>query len=212
MASSLIAVSRLARRFGRRWALGGVSFDIQPATVTLITGPKGSGKTTLLRCLATGLRPDQGEIRFKGENLWRNRIALREKIGFLSHDTLLYDELSSLDNLRVWGRLLRKKPDLNALLERVGLESRPEPCRTYSAGMLRRLAIAILLLKDPEVILLDEPFGALDPTGRAFVADLIKDSKDQGKTVLLSSHLTEIATPLADHALQLDGGLMVETS
>ena len=206
----MLEVQRLSRRFGRRWALARVSLELSAGGGLLLTGHNGSGKTTLLRVLATVLRPHEGTIRLDGVDLWKGRRALRERIAFLSHETRLYDDLSATDNLRVWASLGGHAVEPAALLARVALPTdRREPVRTFSAGMRRRLALAVALLKQPDILLLDEPFSALDPEGRALVADLLGEIRAGGTAIVLATHLPQEAEALCDHAVHLDAGRVV---
>ena len=205
-----LVVADLARRFGRRWAVARVSFDVPRGGRLLITGANGSGKTTLLRTLATALRPHHGRATFDGQDLWSDRARLRGRIALLSHAARLYDDLSATDNLRVWARLGGTPVEPGALLERVGLPvGRPEPVRTYSAGMRRRLALALTLLKKPDLLLLDEPFSALDPEGRELVIRIVREITDTGTTLVVASHLPRVAARLCDQGLHMEAGQIV---
>ncbi len=207
-----ISFDQVARRFGRRWALAGVSFEVEPGEGVMLTGHNGSGKSTLLRCLATALRVHHGTIRVDGLPLWENRHQLRTRIGMLSHAGALYDDLSGEENLRVWARLGGIRQDLRALLERVGLGGRPEPVRTYSAGMRRRLALARLLLHRPSVVLLDEPYTALDAAGRQLVTALATELRDDGATLFMATHLVDYARNVCGRRIELMDGRLVNDS
>src|SRR5688500_20051741 len=136
----------------------------------MLLGHNGSGKSTLIRCLSTALRVHEGRIRFDGHDLWEDRAKLRSRIAVLGHQPALYDDLSASENLSVWAQLGGIQADVRGLLEQVGLDpDRRDPVRTFSAGMRRRVAIARMLLKQPELVLLDEPFTALDPGGREWL-------------------------------------------
>lgn len=210
MSAPHIAIDRLARRFGSRWALAGVSLEIPPGTAWMLTGPNGSGKSTLLRCLATALRPHHGSIRMDGADLWTERSSLRSHIGFLGHNLHVWDDLSPRDNLVAWARLGRIEADPAALLRRVGLDpARRDPVRAMSAGMKRRLALARLLLKRPRLALLDEPFGALDPAGREVVIGVLRELRDEGATLMLATHLHAFASQACSDAVVLEDGKLV---
>lgn len=171
----------------------------------LIVGANGSGKTTLLRSLATVLRPTQGELRLFGLDPRSHASKVRPRLALLGHALGLYEDLSAGDNLRVVARLARRPPpDVPALLTRVGLEDRPDPVRAYSAGMRKRTQVAALLVQQPDLILLDEPFAALDPSG---VADLVALLRELPGALLVASHRIARAATLCDRALLLDQGL-----
>jgi heme exporter protein A len=209
-----IEFHQVGRRFGPRWALGGVSLSVKAGDGVMLTGPNGSGKSTLLRCLATALKIHHGEIRVGGKELWSNRHTIRPLIGFLSHAGYLYDDLSGADNLRVWARLGGMKVDPRPLLERVGLPpKRLDPVRTYSAGMRRRLALARLMLQKPGIVLLDEPYTALDAEGRKLVTEVARGLRDEGATLMMATHLVGYASEACDrHVSLLDGKLVGDTA
>lgn len=195
----------LARRFGGRWAFARVDLRLQPGERVLVFGANGSGKTTLLRTLATLLRPSHGALRLFGQDpAAPGGDAVRRRVGFLSHQPGLYEDLSGADNLRVFARLAGRPVDAPALLHRVGLEDRPEPIRAWSAGMRKRLQIAALLGQAPELILVDEPFTALDPEGVHQVVGLLAALPG---TLVLSTHNLARAAALCDRALLLHAGV-----
>ncbi|MCA9568733.1 MAG: heme ABC exporter ATP-binding protein CcmA [Myxococcales bacterium] len=204
-----ITFENVARRFGRRWAVAGVSFAVKAGEGVALTGHNGSGKSTLLRCLATALKVHHGRILVDGQPLWDNRHTLRPRICMLSHAGALYDDLSGEENLRVWARLGGHTGDLPALLDRVGLAGRKEPVRTYSAGMRRRLALARLILHQPGVVLLDEPYTALDAKGRALVTEVATALRAEGATVFMATHLMDYARHVCDRRIELLDGEMV---
>lgn len=205
---AVIHAQDLSRRFGRRWAYARVNLTVEQGQRLLLIGANGSGKTTLLRSLATLLIPSRGELRLFGMDPRQQRTAIRRRLGFFSHNIGLYEDLSAVDNLAVQARLAGQDASRNAMvaaLEQVGLEDRPDPIRRYSAGMRRRVALASMLLKSPELILLDEPFSALDPAGMAQMSDIIRTLPG---TVVVTSHQVERAAALCDRAVLLQGGVM----
>jgi heme ABC exporter ATP-binding subunit CcmA len=202
-----LVVDRLARRFGPRWAVAGVSFALAPGRALMITGANGSGKSTLLRCLATALIPHQGTVQLDGRDLWTHRDALRARIGWLAHQLQLYEDLSPAENLRILGRLSTHRIDPDALLARVGLDPRrPDPVSALSAGMRRRAAIARLLAREPDLVLLDEPFTALDPDGRELLLEVLRDLRARGASLVLATHLPATASKVCDEAIHLELG------
>ncbi len=198
----------LSRRFGQRWAYARVDLSIEPGERVLLIGANGSGKTTLLRSLATLLRPTSGTLRLFGMDPREDLPAIRRRLGFFSHRTGLYEDLSARDNLSVLAKLSGLSLTRRELVERlhaVGLEDRPDPIQRLSPGMRRRTALAALLLGEPEMSLLDEPFSALDPAGAAQVADLIRSLPG---TIVVTSHQVEQTAALCQRALLLQGGLL----
>ena len=209
---SSLVIDDLSRRFGNRWAVARVSLEVSAGSSLMLTGHNGSGKTTLLRVCATALKADHGSVRLGGEDLWENRSALRQHVGFLSHSTRLWEDLSAQDNLRSWARLSGQSTDVDALLERVSLDpARTSPARTFSAGMRRRLSLARVLLKKPRLLLLDEPFSAFDPQGQALVRSVINELRSQGTTVVVTTHVPTLALDVCTHAAHLRDGLLVWT-
>lgn len=201
----VIDATQLARRFGRRWAFARVDLQVPQGERLLVLGANGSGKTTLLRTLATALVPSHGQLKLFGQDMPKQAGRVRARVGLLSHHTGLYEDVSARDNLGLMAHLMDKTGvALGPLLDRVGLEDRPDPIRTYSAGMRKRLSLALLLLKGPELVLLDEPFAALDPSGMDDVAGLVRELPG---TVLIASHQVQRAATLCDRAVLLDGGV-----
>lgn len=176
----------------------------------MIAGRNGSGKSTLLRLLATALRPDAGEGQVEGYDLVRHRHDVRQLVTLLGHASNLYEPLTALQNLQIFARFLGLDDDrkvLVALLERVGLDERADdPVTSYSAGMRKRLSIARVLLRRAPIVLLDEPYGQLDPPGFHFVDRLVATLRDEGATVLLATHQLDRAASMADRGIVLEEG------
>ncbi len=194
----------LARRFGRRWAFSRVDLEVPAGQRLLVMGANGSGKTTLLKVISTLLAPSLGQLRVCGIDPAEDPAAARRRLHLLSHSLGLYEDLSGEDNLRVFGRLLGKDDlDVDPVLRQVGLERRPDPIRAYSAGMRKRLQLAALLVKGPELTLLDEPFAALDPLGCAAVEGLIAALPG---AVIVASHQVVRASRLCERAILMDQG------
>ena len=160
--------------------------------------------------LATVLPPTSGQLQLFGHDALRHPGLPRQRMALLSHATGLYDELSATENLRLVARILGKdEARIEGLLERVGLSGRgPDAVSGFSAGMRKRLAFARMLLQDPALILLDEPYGQLDPSGFAFVDRLVGELVDEGISLVISTHLVERMAPLLKSGLVLEGGAM----
>ena len=184
-AAAAIELDRLARSYGGRLALDGVSLTLQAGETLVVLGPNGAGKSTLLRVLATLLRPHAGIVRVLGHELPREAWAVRGRIGYVGHEPLLYRDLSGRENLVLHARLHRVAiARVTELLDAVGMSRRAdEPVYTYSRGMVQRTAVARALLHDPELLLLDEPRANLDPTASELIAPLL-----EGRTRVITSH------------------------
>jgi heme exporter protein A len=208
-----VAAEGICRRYGRRWALTDVSFEVPQGSLVMVTGRNGSGKSTLLRVLATAIRADRGTVRILGLDARSDRARVRQKVALLGHRTHLYEPLTALENLAVAARFLRADAGRGALLarlEEVGLADRSDdPVQTFSAGMRQRLALARVLQQPAQLVLLDEPYGHLDPPGFLLVDGLLQRLRRQGASVLMATHLVHRAGELCDLGLVLEAGRLV---
>ena len=193
----MIAARGVGRIFGDRRVLRDVDLELPRGGFALVTGPNGAGKTTLLRIVAGLAVPTAGELHVD---------VTRERIGYLAHEPLVYRELTALENLELYGKLYRvteRKERIGMLLERFGLwEARKQRVSTYSRGMTQRLALCRVLLHDPELLVLDEPYTALDTQG-AELLDAQLDELHGGKTFLVSTHDPQRVRRLATCELSL---------
>jgi heme exporter protein A len=205
-----VEADALCRRYGRRWALVDVSLRVARGAALLVAGRNGSGKSTLLRVLATAIRADRGTGRILGHDLRSHTAQVRACTALLSHASYLYDALTALENLRIAARFLERDTRDTALLpllEQVGLADRAHDAPlTFSAGMRKRLALARVLLKDASVVLLDEPYGQLDPPGFRLVDGVVRTLRARGATVLIASHQLARAGALCERGLVLEQG------
>ncbi len=201
-----LEVEGLARHYGEREALSGVSLSLGEGGTLVVFGPNGAGKTTLLRVLATLLRPHAGDVRVLGSTLPSEAWAVRGRVGLLGHEPLLYRELSARENLRFHARLHGVDgARVEELLESLRMSTRgDEPLRTLSRGMVQRVAVARAVLHDPELLLLDEPHSNLDPAAVELVAPLI--GKASARTRVICSHDPSGGLADADLVLGLRGG------
>jgi len=197
----LVEARGLARRYGAVRALNGVDLTLQRGEVLLVLGPNGAGKSTLLRSLAGLLRPTAGAVRIDGRPLTRDDPGARRPIGLLSHQSLLYDELTLLENLVLAGTLY-DLPDARvraqAALAAQGLEQRAnDRPRSLSRGMLQRAAIARALLHDPALLLLDEPFTGLDAVAGDRLRDLLQAHHVATRAMVIVTHHASEAWDIA---------------
>lgn len=209
-----VALTGIAQRFGLRWAIRGVSLEVPAGEVLAIVGHNGSGKSTLLRIVATALRPSRGTAHVLGLDVTRHPGALRERVALLTHDVALYGDLTARENLRFAARMLGRPadaPTLDGILDRVGLAHvADERARTFSSGMQRRLSIARLFLRTPDLLLLDEPFNSLDADGVALVTSLVHETRRRGATVLLVAHDLSRGAVAADRIVAMAEGRLVD--
>jgi len=170
------------KRYGRKRVLRGVDIAVPRGGFAVVTGPNGSGKTTLLRLLAGLAQPTRGDLLVDAD---------RSRIGYLAHEPLVYRELTAVENLELYGRLYRvaeRRERVGMLLERFSLwDARNERVSTYSRGMTQRLALCRALLHDPDLLVLDEPFSALDEGGAALLDRELESLAGQ-RTVVLTTH------------------------
>jgi len=201
-----IELDGLTRRYGERVALDAVTLAVPAGATLVVFGPNGAGKSTLLRVLATLLRPHAGAVRILGRELPAEGWAVRGRIGLLTHEPLVYRDLSGRENLRFHARLHGVGfGRVEALLEQVGLHRRADDrVHTYSRGMVQRLAVCRAVLHDPDVLLLDEPRANLDPAAADLVEPLIGAAS--GRTRVVTSHDPAGGLVEADLALGLRGG------
>ena len=194
----MIRVRGLEKRYGRRRVLAGLSFDLAEGGFLVVSGANGSGKTTLLRLISGLAAPTRGAVELDTD---------RSRIGVLAHEPLVYRELTALENLDLYGRLYRvaeRRERIGMLLERFGLwEVRNERVGTYSRGMTQRLALCRALLHDPELLVLDEPYSALDVSGGSLLDRELSELAGR-KTAIVSTHDPRRLSPLATAELVLE--------
>lgn len=193
----MLTARRLGKRYGEKRVLRGIDLDLPRGGFLVVTGPNGSGKTTLLRICAGLARPTEGKLTVD---------ATRAAVGYLAHEPLVYRELSALENLDLYGKLYRiaeRRERIGMLLERYGLwEVRHDRVASYSRGMTQRLALCRVLLHEPELLVLDEPFTALDAAGAELLDAQLAELRGE-RTVLVSTHDPDRVAPLVTTRLAL---------
>jgi heme exporter protein A len=196
-AGRVLTAQRLGKRYGEKRVLRGIDLELPRGGFLVVTGPNGSGKTTLLRICAGLARPTEGTI---------ERAVARAEIGYLSHEPLVYRELTALENLELYGRLYRvpeRRERIGMLLERFGLwEARRDRVASYSRGMAQRLALCRVLLHDPALLVLDEPYSALDEAGAELLDAQLAELRAE-RTFLVSTHDPARVETLASAGLAL---------
>ncbi|HYS04503.1 MAG TPA: ABC transporter ATP-binding protein [Candidatus Dormibacteraeota bacterium] len=201
----------LAKRYGPLAALDGIDLSVPAGQTIVLLGANGAGKSTLLRLLATLTRPSGGRLRLFGEEVVPSDAGrLRSRIGFLSHQTFLYEHLTGLENLLFYARLYGLPDPGRAAREAIDaarLSDRQEDrVGVYSRGMQQRLAIARSLLHGPEMVLLDEPFTGLDRESSARLEERLRQLRSAGRTCVMATHDLEQGLRVADRVLVLRHG------
>jgi heme exporter protein A len=209
----IIEVKELVKKFGFKTVLRKVDLSLEKGDFLALFGHNGAGKTTLIRILCSLMRPTSGEIRIAGLDPHEDREALCKTIGIISHRTFLYQNLSAFENLKFYGRMY-DVPDLQerneALLDLVGLTKyRNDPVNTFSRGMQQRLSVARAIIHDPHILFLDEPYTGLDQHGAEDLKKLLKNFRNQGKTILMTSHNIDRGLELCNQSAILKSGRLV---
>jgi heme exporter protein A len=188
----MIEVGKLVKNFGLKPVLRGLDFQVEQGEFVALLGPNGAGKTTFLRILATLSRPTMGTVCVSGFQLPQQASAVRLRLGVVSHQPLLYGDLSAVENLRFYARmygLADGEARIDAGLTMVGLVARGRDLvREFSRGMQQRLAIARAILHDPEIMLFDEPYTGLDQDAAGMLDRLLEQVVAQGRTIVMTSH------------------------
>ncbi|MFZ5902602.1 MAG: ATP-binding cassette domain-containing protein [Chloroflexota bacterium] len=215
MNNSAIEVLDLHRAFGETKAVQGVSFEVQQGEIFSLLGPNGAGKTTTISMLSCLLRPDEGDARVMGHSIRTDQNGVKSVLGIVPQEIALYEDLTARENLTFWGKMygLRGsalKSRVDEVLEVIGLSDRAkERVGKYSGGMKRRVNIGVALLHKPKVIYMDEPTVGIDPQSRRNILDSVVTLKNQGMTVLYTTHYMEEAQELSDHIAIMDHGKMI---
>ena len=216
----LVQLDNVSRMFGRFPALRKVSFSFIAGRCYVLLGENGAGKSTLLRILAGLLEPTLGKARIftqgNGSEGKAEKIASqRARIGYMSHAPMLYDELSAEENLRYFAGLYRACSCLtpSEALVAVGLDpALTRPVGQFSQGMRQRTSLARVLLSQPELLLLDEPFSNMDVASAGKMVALLGQLRGTNRTVVLTTHQRSLAEPLADYFLTMEGGQLISTT
>lgn len=213
MSAPLLTVEKLDKRFGARWALRDITFSVAAGEIVALVGPNGAGKTTLLRILGTLTRPNAGRVFVNQVSALEHAPVIRAAIGFVGHQTFLYDDLTAGENLDFYARLYdlpERAQRVRAAAARVGIENRlNDVTRTLSRGWQQRLTLARMLLHAPAVLLLDEPYTGLDQVAADLLDQVMLDAKRQGGAVLFSTHDLARGLALCDRAIILKAGRIV---
>jgi heme exporter protein A len=216
-APGVLSCEGVAKRFGKTTALRSVTFALERGEFLTIFGHNGAGKSTLLNIIATLIRSYDGDVYMFGENLGKADENTRRSVGFMSHDSFLYADLTAYENLLFYARLYSLTDPAGAagaMLTRVGLEEKSHAVvRELSRGMKQRLSLGRAFLHSPKLLLLDEPYTGLDETACTNLGDMLLEFTFSGGTVLMTTHDIDRGFRVADRVLVLDRGRIVfETS
>ncbi len=192
---------------GRFPALAGVDLDVAAGEILLLTGPNGAGKTTLLRLIAGLVPMRSGEAEVFGADLSVDRRTARAQLALVGHETFCYDDLTVRENLRFITRAAGSPAEPDATIDRLGLRAVADLThRRLSAGQRRRLALGTALVRDPRLLLLDEPHAGLDAEGRTVLHEIVAAAPGEGRTVVMASHELDLARALATREVRVDSG------
>jgi heme exporter protein A len=211
----MIEVRKLVKRFGLKPVLRGLDLTVEQGEFVALLGPNGAGKTTLLRILATLSRSSMGQVHIAGFELPKQSAAVRRRLGVVSHQPLLYGDLTAEENLLFYGRMYYLKnlrSRIDDVLDLVGLSARRgDLVRQYSRGMQQRLAIGRAILHQPEVLLFDEPHTGLDQDSAVMLDGVLKEIAARGRTVVMTSHDLSRAADLATRIDILSRGVIARS-
>ena len=211
-----IVAEGLCKFYGRTAALNGVSLKVPQGGFLAVFGPNGAGKTTLIRVLSTLSKSSKGRVLIEGYDVQKEGERVRGKLGVISHETFLYDDLTAVENLMFYGRMYGLedlKTRVSKALHEVGLGARVrDRVGTFSRGMKQRLSIARADLHDPPIMFLDEPYAGLDQQAIEMLTGMLGRLKNRGKTIVMTTHNLEMGRAMSDQILLLDRGTVVYRS
>ena len=206
-----IVVDNFSKSYGSHRVVDQLQFTVHRGEIFALLGPNGAGKTTTVETLEGYRTPDQGRVRVLGLDPIREARALKPQIGVMLQQDGLYPGLTAREVLRLFAGYYQHPQNINELLERVGLNGAAAKtrCRRLSGGQKRRLALAVALVGNPVLVFLDEPTAGMDPQARLTTWEIIRDLKQKGATVLLTTHLMDEAERLADRIAIIDSGRLI---
>jgi ABC-2 type transport system ATP-binding protein len=215
MTEEFLVAKDLYKSFNEHKAVDGVSFTIYKGEIFGLLGPNGAGKTTTIRMLSTVLEPDKGDVTIGGHSIRRDADAVRNLIGVCPQELALYQDLSALENMVFFGRMVGldgKEAKAQAMkhLKMMGLGERAKgKISKFSGGMKRRINLAIALVGHPQLLFLDEPTVGIDPQSRNNIYETIEGLRDKGMTILYTTHYMEEADHLCHRVAIIDGGQII---
>ncbi len=212
----MLEVSHVRKSYKKKVAVDDISFTMQEGEVLGLLGANGVGKSTTLSMIATLIKPDSGDITWKGKSILKSPAVLRKVLGYVPQDIALYENLSGIDNLRFWGRSYDiKGQELKQAIERVatmiGLtkEQLRQQVNTYSGGMKRRLNIGAAMLHEPKLVVMDEPTVGLDVVSRKAILGAIKNIYKEGTSIIYTGHYLDEVQDLCNHIVIMEQGKII---
>lgn len=212
---TILEMQHVTHRFGKRTVLMDLNLSLSRGEVFGLLGPNGAGKSTLLSLLATLQRPCEGDIRLEGVSILKQPNMIRRRMGYVPQELALHVTLTARDNLRFWAGVyglsgLTRDRAVHEVLERMHLADRAlDRIETWSGGMKRRLNLAAAIMHQPDLLLLDEPTAGVDAGSRRTIAALLRQFRQEGKTVLVASHDTDELEAVCDRVGVLAGGRLI---
>lgn len=203
----------MVKTIGSKTVLKGINLHIEPGEFVSVLGPNGAGKTTLLKVLTLLTPPSEGQVYIAGQKITGNPLALRKKMGVISHNTFLYGNLTAYENLLFYGRMYdvpNVRQRIKEVIAEVGLQySLNDPVRTFSRGMQQRLAIARAIIHDPDILFLDEPYTGLDQHAIGILNKVLLNLTNQNRTIYMITHNFEQGLHMSDRIIILVSGRIV---
>jgi ABC-2 type transport system ATP-binding protein len=203
----VIDVQNLTKEYGSETALDEVSFGAEKGDVLGFVGPNGAGKSTTINCMLGLEKPTNGSIKLFGDNIIDNPLSIKNKIGVVPEDYKLYDDRTGDEHIRMSARAKSVDANCDFITKKVGLNDSNKKVSGYSTGMKQRLILGMALVGEPELLILDEPGGGLDPNGIRTLQDIISSESDNGTTVFFSSHILSNIENVCNKVVIIDDGI-----
>ncbi|HOC09385.1 MAG TPA: ABC transporter ATP-binding protein [Bacillota bacterium] len=213
----LIEAKGIKKYYKKVRAVDGIDLEVRQGEILGILGPNGAGKSTAISVISSLIRPDEGDVFFKGESILKNPAAIRRVMGIVPQEVALYPDLSAAENLKFFGKLYglrgeKLKTRMQEVLDLLELNGRAKDAvKNYSGGMKRRVNIGAALLHHPEVLIMDEPTVGIDPQSRSHILDTVKALNKKGMTIIYTSHYMEEVEQLCDRIYVMDHGKVIAT-
>ena len=211
----MLEVVNLKKKYGEKEVLNDISFNVDEGEIVGLLGPNGAGKSTTIKILSTGLKATEGKVKYKDKDIMTNKKNYKSKIGIVPQSLAIFEELSAIENVKIFGGFYGLKgKELNERAEKVLefvelLDRANDLSKTYSGGMKRRLNIACGLIHEPELLILDEPTVGIDPHSRNHILESVKKLRDNGTTVIYTTHYMEEVEAICDRAIIVDQGNVI---